>query len=84
MLIPQPSILHGKRRPDFVCFVPITKFQYLKIVVLVDRPGKLPSIIATENAEYEQQGFIVKRVLIDSQTTYFKLARELVLWLESF
>lgn len=83
MLVPQPSILHGKRRPDFVCFVPITKFQYHKVAVLVDRPGKNPQVVTAENTEYEEQGFIVKRILVEPQTTHFKRARELVLWLES-
>ena len=82
MLVPQPSILHGKRRPDFVCFMPITKFQYYKVAVFVDRPGKNPNMVTAENTEYEQQGFIVKRLLVEPNMTHFKRARDLVNWLE--
>jgi hypothetical protein len=83
MLIPQPSILHGKRRPDFICYVPVTRFQYHKVAVLVDRPGKDPQMIAAENSDYNQQDFIVKRLLVEPQQSPFKRARELVLWLGS-
>lgn len=86
MLIPQASVLKGKRRPDFVCFVPITKFQYQKVVVLVDRPGKDPHLTTKEDAEYQAQGFFVRRILIDpsaDRASYFKLARDLVIWLQT-
>jgi len=82
MLVPQASILGGKRRPDFVCFVPLTRFQYKWVVVLVDRPGKPASTCAKEDAEYAQSGYSVKRILVDrsnSGTSYFKAARELKL-----
>jgi len=85
MLVPQASILRGKRRADFVCFVPLTKFQYHKMAVLVDRPGKHRSAIEAENSEYKNEGFVVERILIDRkdpQTSYFKIARELALRLE--
>ncbi len=86
MLIPQPSVLKGKKRPDFICFVPVTKFQYQKVVVLVDRPGKDQAQTSREDADYSGQGFLVRRVLIDPSevgNSYFKRARELVVWLQS-
>ena len=83
MLIPQASILKGKRRADFLCFVPLTKFQYRKIAVLVDRPGKKPSELRLENTDYESEDFVVRRILIDRKNSYFKIARELVNWIEA-
>jgi hypothetical protein len=86
MLIPQPSVLKGKKRPDFICFVPISKFQYHQVVVLVDRLGKDQRQTSKEDAEYKSQGFLVRRILIDPAdhgNSYFKRARELVLWLQS-
>jgi hypothetical protein len=85
MLIPQVSILKGKRRPDFLCFVPLSRFQYCKIVILIDRFGKLKANIDTENNEYQKEGYIVKRISIDPQDynkSYFKIARELSLWIQ--
>jgi hypothetical protein len=85
MLVPQPSILKGKKRPDFICFVPITKFQYHKVVVLVDRPHKDEARTSTEDAEYRDEGFLIRRILVDPadhDNSYFKRARELVLWLQ--
>lgn len=86
MLIPQPAILKGKRRPDFVCFVPVSKYQFQKVVVLVDRPGKDSDQAQQENKEYASEGFRVRRILVDPSdrsSSYFKLARELVLWLDA-
>jgi hypothetical protein len=84
MLIPQPSVLKGKKRPDFICFVPVTKFQYQKVVVLVDRPGKDQVQTSREDTEYGGQGFLVRRILINPvEKSYFKQARELVVWLQS-
>ncbi len=86
MLIPQPSVLKGKKRPDFICFVPVTRFQYQKVVVLVDRPGKDKGQTSKEDADYQSMGFIVRRVLIDpgdQGNSYFKRARELAVWLQS-
>jgi hypothetical protein len=86
MLIPQPSILSGRRRPDFLCFVPITKFQYRIVAVLVDRPGKDSTAMQAEKREYEAQGYVVRRILIDRENpdfSYFKTARNLKNWLES-
>ena len=82
MLIPQPSILSGKRRPDFVCFVPISKFQYQKVVVLVDRPGKASAAVDAETKDYEDEGFTILRIIIDESASYFKLARDLKTRLE--
>ena len=82
MLIPQPSILKGARRPDFVAFVPVTKFQYHKIAILVDRPGKDAGRMKSEERDYEQDSYVVRRVLIDGQGSYYKKARELVLWMQ--
>jgi hypothetical protein len=85
MLIPQPAVLEGKKRPDFICFVPVTKFQYHKVVVLVDRPGKDQAKTASEDADYRSQGFLVHRILVDPGdvgNSYFKRARDLVLWLQ--
>jgi hypothetical protein len=82
MLIPQPSILKGARRPDFVAFVPVTKFQYHKVAILVDRPGKDANQMRSEENDYEQDGYVVRRVLIDGQGSYYKKARELILWME--
>ena len=81
MLIPQPKILKGARRPDFIAFVPVTKFQYRKMVILVDRPGKDADRMKSEEHHYEQDGYYVRRVLIDGGS-YFKKARELVLWMQ--
>jgi hypothetical protein len=70
----------------WICFVPTTKFQYQKVVVLVDRPGKDQVQTSTEDAEYGGQGFLVRRILIDPSevgNSYFKRARELVVWLQS-
>lgn len=86
MLIPQPSILSGRKRPDFLCFVPITKFQYHSVAVLVDRPGKGQGQVDNENREYDKQGYTVKRILVDWNNpdfSYFKAARELKSWIES-
>lgn len=85
MLIPQSSILSGKRRPDFLCFVPVTKFQYKKVAILVDRLGKSPDSISAEDKEYVSEGYIVKRLEIDRSNggkTYFKHARDLKIFLE--
>jgi hypothetical protein len=82
MLIPQPSILLGKKRPDFIVYVPITKFQYSKRVVLIDRSNKTDSQKKEENLVYEKEGYAVKRILIDGQGSYFKKARELALWIK--
>jgi len=85
MLIPQASILSGRRRPDFLCFVPITRFQYQPVAVLVDRSGKNPAVIDSENADYHQQGYRVWRILVEgreSSFSYFKAARELKNWIE--
>ncbi len=84
MPVPQPSILKGKRRPDFICFVPLSKFQYEMVVVLVDRPGKDPVMLESENREYQQAGFLVKRIEIrlDSMSD-FKVDRELATWIEN-
>lgn len=84
ILISQPSVFKGRRRPDFVCFVPYSKFQYQKVVVLVDRPGKEPGIMAEETAEYQEAGYKVKRIEFGSRrTSYYKEARELANWIES-
>lgn len=84
MLIPQASILKGKRRPDFVCFIPLGKFQYEKVVVLVDRPGKPTAMVEDENREYQRAGFMVRRIEINTESkSYFKLARELATWIEN-
>jgi hypothetical protein len=81
MLIPQPSILSGWKRPDFLCFVPITRYQYHRVVVLVDRPGKDPKSVEAEQFAYEHQGYLVERILIDwegdTHFSYFKAARAL-------
>jgi hypothetical protein len=85
MLIPQASILSGVRRADFLCFVPITRFQFQPVAILVDRPGKDPEKVAQENCDYEREGYLVQRVLIgrDNQGfSYFKAARALKNWLE--
>ncbi len=85
MLIPQVSILRGARRADFLCFVPVSRFQYHKVAVLVDRPGKDAKVITDEEAAYRQEGFEVKRIVIDPTDglSYFKRARELCLWLQA-
>lgn len=85
MLIPQPSILSGAKRPDFLCFIPITKFQFQTVVVLVDRPGKPERQINNENAIYDNHGYHVRRILVDwdSGFSYFKAARDLKNWVES-
>ena len=85
MMIPQPSILSGQKRPDFICFIPLTTFQYQPVAVLIDRPGKLCEDIDAENSIYEDQGYRVKRILVDwdSGFSYFKAARELKNWVES-
>jgi hypothetical protein len=59
MLIPQPTLLKGQKRPDFLCFVPLSKFQYQNVAILVDRPGKDPDEIWKETKLYEDQGYIV-------------------------
>jgi len=84
MLIPQPSILSGAKRPDFLCFVPITKFQYQSVAVLIDRPGKLTREMDDEKALYEKQGYRVYRITVDWETgfSYFKAARQLKNWVE--
>jgi hypothetical protein len=86
MLIPQPSLHSGGRRPDFLCFVPITRYQYHGIIILVDRPGKEPRSVETEQSAYEHDGYLVKRILVDWERTnfsYFKAARDLKNWIES-
>jgi hypothetical protein len=84
MLIPQPSILKGKKRPDFLCFVPLSKFQYQKIAVLVDSPGKQEDALNKETRLYESQDYIVRRIEINSSSkNYFLEARKLSNWLES-
>ncbi len=86
MLLPQASILKGKRRPDFICFVPVTKFQYHKVAVLIDRPGKLLENIKAEDDDYLKEGYLVKRIDVDPSgygRSYFKIARELILWLQN-
>jgi hypothetical protein len=85
MLIPQPSILSGQKRPDFLCFVPITKFQYQSVAVLVDRPGKPQKEMDDENALYKKEGYFVKRILVDwgRRFSYFKAARALKNWVET-
>lgn len=83
MLIPQASILKGKRRPDFICFVPVSKFQYYKVAILIDRPGKEPTNIRAENDEYQNEGYVIKRINIEpNNKSYFKIARELSLWIQ--
>ncbi len=85
MMIPQPSIFSGKKRPDFIYYIPITKFQYRPVVVLVDRPGKPPAKIKAENDWYESKGFVVNRIEVNGSAgfSYFKAARELKNWVES-
>ncbi len=85
MLIPQPSILSGAKRPDFLCFIPITQFQYQPVAVLVDRPGKPVQELDKENSIYDRQGYHVRRILVDwgSGFSYFKAAREFKNWVES-
>jgi len=81
MLIPQPSILSGKKRPDFICFVPASKFQYHKVAILIDRPGKDPKSIQDEDKLYKEEGFVVRRIEISKPgKSYFKWARDLVLY----
>jgi hypothetical protein len=86
MLIPQPSILSGEKRPDFLCFVPITKFQYKPVAVLIDRPVKPQRTIDTEDALYDRHGYSVYRILMDDDwkegVSPFKAARELKNWVE--
>ena len=83
MLIPQASILKGKRRADFLCFIPLSKFQYKQVAVLVDRPGKSPDLLGAETEDYKQAGFEVKRIDIPPERkSYFKLARDLATWIE--
>jgi hypothetical protein len=80
MLIPQPSILSGRKRPDFLCFVPITRYQFHKVVVLVDRPGKEPKSVEAEQLAYEHERYLVRRILVDWERTnfsYFNAARDL-------
>ena len=85
MLIPQVSILRGARRADFLCFVPVSRFQYQKVAVLVDRPGKDAKVITDEDAAYGLEGFVVKRIVIDPTAglSYFNRARGLCLWLQA-
>jgi hypothetical protein len=85
MLVPQAAILTGRRRADFLCFLPITKFQYRPVAILVDRPGKNAKTTEAENREYEGQDYSVYRILIDHDDpsfSYFKAARDLKNWLE--
>lgn len=85
MIIPQATILSGKRRPDFLCFVPVTKFQYQKVAILVDRPGKSQEAVLAEDKEYVSEGYIVKRLVVDRSNggkSYFKHARDLKTYLE--
>lgn len=82
MLIPQPSIFSGERRPDFLCYLPISRFQYQPVAVLVDRPGKGVAQIDSEDRYYKSKGFKLKRIGVDGATSHYKLARELKLWLE--
>jgi hypothetical protein len=83
MLIPQASILKGKRRADFVCFIPLSKFQYKQVAVLIDRPGKSPDLLRAETEDYKQAGFEVRRIDIHPEgKSYFKLARDLATWIE--
>ena len=86
MLIPQPSILSGAKRPDFLCFVPITRFQYHTVVVLIDRPGKPKEATEEEEATYSRLGYTVKRILVDWENvnfSYFKAARMLKNYLQT-
>jgi hypothetical protein len=84
MLIPQPTLLKGKKRPDFLCFVPLSKFQYQKVIILVDRPGKKPEDIREETRLYEQLGYMVRRIEIElASRSYFIEARRLSNWIES-
>ena len=84
MMIPQPSILSGQKRPDFLCFAPITKFQYQPVAMLVDRAGKPQAAIDADNAIYRKEGYCVKRILVDPENfSYFKAARELKNWVET-
>ena len=82
MLIPQPSIFKGRRRPDFLCFIPYSKFQYRKVAILVDRSGKDSDAMAKEDAEYREGGYEVRRIEVGSRS-YYKEARELANWIES-
>lgn len=83
MLIPQVSLLQGKRRADFVAFVPVSRYQYHKVAVLIDRPGKESGQKRAEEADYYRAGYVVRRIVIDPVVgkSYFKEARELVLWM---
>ena len=85
MMIPQPSILSGQRRADFLCFVPITKFLYQPVAVLVDSPGKLKKETDAENAAYNKEGYFVYRILVDCEKnfSYFRAARDLKNWVET-
>lgn len=82
MLIPQASIFSGERRPDFLCYLPISRFQYHPVAVLVDRPGKARAQTDSEDRYYRSKGFKLKRIGVDGATSHYKLARELKLWLE--
>jgi hypothetical protein len=85
MLIPQPSILLGQKRPDFLCYVPISRFQYQPLVILVDRPGKSLDALRSEDELYHHHRFGVRRILIDWKAgfSYFKAARDLRNWIDS-
>jgi hypothetical protein len=85
MLIPQVSLLEGKRRADFVAFVPVSRYQYHKVAVLIDRRGKDSTQKRTEETDYLGAGYIVHRIMIDPNVgkSYFKKARELVLWMRA-
>ncbi|MCF7669778.1 MAG: hypothetical protein K9N48_08395 [Verrucomicrobia bacterium] len=82
MLIPQPSIFKGRRRPDFLCFAPYSKFQYRKVTVLVGPPDKNPDAMAKEDADYRAAGYEVRRIEVGSRS-YYKATRELANWIES-
>ena len=82
MLIPQASIFSGERRPDFLCYLPISRFQYHPVAVLVDRLGKARAQTDSENRYYRSKGFKLKRIGVAGATSHYKLARELKLWLE--
>jgi len=82
MLIPQPALFTGRRRPDFLVLVPITRFQYRFVIVLIDRPGKSDDRVRTENEDYTRHGYVVKRLTVGGQESHFKLARDLKNWIE--
>ena len=77
MLIPQPAILSGQRRPDFIVFAPVSRFQYQPLTILIDRPGKDSERMSAETKDYEAQRFIVKRFEAGSSKSFFKIARDI-------